>query len=455
MDPKIEKQRLFEAVPIEEEVLALATHELKEARRKISLGPSVITSIVVGMCHFVFTRAKGLDTFAVKLASDGNPMLMVNPDFLLKIGATQAVFALSHEAYHLLLVHLYTDPNLMKNPNWVTAQEAVINNRVNKHLKIPLIEVDGKVAIVDPDDVYKKYKEEMKKINRTAVSREDFYETDLGCFTHLEQLPKPIEPKNSKGSCVHASDPSGEGGDGKEAAPMDPSEVGKFMDKVLSGAIQAAKAGRPNAKEEILDIMDASPEAAQTWGDLGAGVLRGETTKSTKTDLWAKWTADAMASRMADGNRWRYNRKIPFSPRVSATGKQPKKYGAVFVDASGSMHPAVLAKIANLIGDIEDIDVEWHSFDGEIWPFQVGDAFVGGGGTSFQIIEDHVQSGGIVANTNTPCCEEELDFVLVITDGYAPEIVPSEANKWIWLIVPGGTTWPGDRDMLCREIDLE
>ena len=195
MDPKLEKQRLFEAVEIDEETLASASKVMKEARRKLGLGNSIITSIVVGMCHFVFTRAPGIDTFAVKLTGDGNPMLMVNPDFLLKIGADQAVFALSHEAYHLLLVHLYTDPELMKNPNWVTAQEAVINHRIKEHLGLPLIKVDDKVAIVDPDNVYDRYRDGMKKQDMTPVSKKAFYETDMGCFAHLQMLPKPLQPK--------------------------------------------------------------------------------------------------------------------------------------------------------------------------------------------------------------------------------------------------------------------
>lgn len=454
MDPRIEKERLANEVPIEEEVLAEAVKNLREARRKLSLGESVISSIVVGMCHLVITRSPAIKTFAVKLTGDGNPMLMVNPDFINLIGADQAVFALTHEAYHLLLVHLYSDPILMKNQNWITAQEAVINYRIMKHVKLPLIVIDDKVAIVDPDKVYEQYRDAMKKENLSPVSKEQFYETDMGCFAHLEQLPKQIQPKNA-GNCVHASDNSPGTDEADKAAPMDPTEVSKFMDKVLSATVQAAKNGRPGAQEEILGWMDASPEASQTWGDLGAGALRGETTKSAKTDMWARWTAEAMASRMRDGNKWRYNRKIPFNPRVSASGKQPKKYGAVFVDASGSMHQAVLDKVATMIGDLDDIDVEWHSFDGEVWPFKTGEPFRGGGGTSFQIIEDHVVHGGNRKGQEEPCCEEDLDFVLVLTDGYAPEIDPSDPDKWIWLIVPGGTTWPQDHGMSCRLIDIE
>lgn len=448
MDPKLEKKRLFEAVELDPAVVAEATEVLKDARRKLALGPSVISSIALGLMHFTFTGT--IDTFAVKLTGDGNPMLMVNPEFAVKIGADQSVFALTHEAYHLLLVHLYTDPDLMRNPNWVTAQEAVINHRITKHLRLPLIQVDGKVSIVDPDKVFDRYRDQVKKSGGTPVSKDEFFDTDLGCFAFLESLPKPVNPKGTQG-CVHASSASSE----SDGPILDPQEVSKFMDKVLSGAIQAAKNGRGGAKEEILSWMDASPEASKTWGDLGAGVLRGETTRSRKTDLWERWTTDAIATRMAEGQRWRYNKKVPFDPRVSPKGREPRKYGSVFVDASGSMHQEVLDKIASLIGDLDNIDVEWHSFDGAVWPFKVGEPFQGGGGTSFQVIADHVAEGGAVSETAEPCCEEDPDFVLVITDGYAPEILPDDHDKWIWLIVPGGSTWPMDAGMSCREVDLD
>ena len=445
MDARIEKKRLLEAIPIEQEVLDEAILAIKESRRYLGLGPSVITSIVVGLCHFTFTRT--IDTFAVKLASDGNPMLMINPDFLIKIGPQQAVFALSHEAYHLLLVHLYTDPELMKNQNWVLATEACINYRIKKHLKLPLIQIDGKVVIVDPDKIYDSYRQGMKKVEKEPVSKDDFYATDIGCFAHLEGLPKPISSK--QGGCVHFSDSQ----NGNGNAPLDPTEVSKFMDKVLSGAIQSAKNGRQGAKEEILNWMDSSPEASQTWGDLGAGTLRGETTKSRKTDLWEKWTSDVIGSKLRDGNRWKYNRKIHWDPRVSANGKQPHKHGAVFIDASGSMQQEVLDRVSGMIGDLDNITVEWHSFDGSVWPFATGEGFKGGGGTSFHIIEDHIVNQTLADGSTEYCCDDDLDFVLVITDGYAPELLPSDPDKWIWLIVPGGTTWPLDAGMSCREID--
>jgi hypothetical protein len=118
------------------------------------------------------------------------------------------------------------------------------------------------------------------------------------------------------------------------------------------------------------------------------------------------------------------------------------------------MQPAILDRVAALIGELDNIEVEWHSFDGEVWPFVIGEGFKGGGGTSFQIIDDHIQEGAPRHGEAEPCCEEEQDFVLVITDGYAPHIMPREPDKWIWLITPGGDPWPLDAGMSCREVEL-
>ncbi len=454
MDPQIEKERLLNDVPIEQHVLDEAQKVMISARRKLGLGPSVITSIVVGLCHFVWTRS--IDTFAVKLTGDGNPMLMANPDFAIKIGPEQSVFALVHEAYHLLLVHLYVDPELMKNQNWVTATEACINYRITKHLKLPLIQLDGKVAIVDPNKVYDRYRDGMKKAGLQPVSKEDFYATDIGCLSHLEMCPKVIKPRNLS-SCVHASDnaetsTAGSGAD--QQAPIDPSEAQKFMDQVVGGAVQAAKNGRPGAKEEILGWMDASPEASQMWGDVGANTLRGETTTSRKSDAWERWTAEAMATKLAEGARLKYNKKLPWDPRVSPNGREPRRHGAVFVDSSGSMPKQVLDRIAALIGDLDNIVVEWHWFDAAVGPFKAGEPLRGGGGTSFQVIDTHLQEGG-EHEDGEECCQDDQDFVLVITDGYAPEIIPADPDRWIWLITPGGSNWPLDAGMSCRELDLD
>lgn len=451
VDPYLMKRRLAEAVPIESDLLEEVEATLKQSLTKLACSPAQVASIVIAWCHKVFTRVEQYDTFAVQLAGDGLPLLTVNPDFIKRIGPDQAVVALVHEAEHLKLRHLYTDPDLWEDPLFVLACEVMINYRIVNLYRMPLIRdlVTGEVIIVDPEKVFESYRAALKRIGATPASRDVFFTSDIECLRELRRMPKPPKAKGV-GTCVHASegeDPEGSGG----AAPLDPEEVKRFMDKVISEAITAAKAGNRAAFDELNAWMDSSPEARKVWGDLGAGSLRGETMQVKAPSQWQRWTADAIGTRLEDAHRWRYNKKLSaIDPRVSPRGQQPRRHGSVFIDASGSMHQSLLDEIAQIVGEVDELDIDWHTFDGDVWPFRTGEAFRGGGGTSFQVIDDHVSEGGDGGDDE---CEAEPDFVLVITDGYAPKIQPRDADSWIWLIVPGGDAWPAEAGMSCWQLD--
>ena len=441
MAPKAMKDYLANVVPISEEELDEAKRIFSEAKMKLAINASVITSILVSLCHVVFTKAKEIDTLAVTITGDGNPLLMMNVDYLGKLGPEGTFFVLTHEVYHLLLNHLQVTMSRRTDETWTMATEAWINNRVKAHLQRDLPLVDGELAGVNPEKVFDSYRRGAKTAGFEPVSKETFYSTDEAVYAELSRLPKPPRSRSSAICVRHGEGGEGEG-DGESPAPLDQEQLDHLCEKVLQASLQAAKNGRPGAKEEILSLMDATPES-KTWGDLGAGALRGETTGSRKTDLWAHWVRHTIGSKIAEGDRLRYNKKIPWFPRISPNGPGEKKHGSVYVDASGSMHPDVLRQIADLIGDDDEMEIEWHSFDGVVMPFEPGQPILGGGGTSFQIIEEHVYDK-----------EDDQDFVLVITDGYAPHITPRDPGIWVWLIVPGGDPWPGNEGMSCREIDL-
>jgi predicted metal-dependent peptidase len=447
LDPRTEKIRLEAEIYIEPEVRAQAEQIFSDAKRKLALKKSVLSSIAVGVCHVAFTRVA--PTFAVKLTGDGNPLLLINPDYAIKLGADNAVFVLSHEVYHLLLLHV--NPGLHpQDETWTVACEAWINNRVKHHINqsLPLVKDEkGEEAPqgVDPDKVYETYRTGAKKAGFEPVTREIFYKTDQTTYTELCRLPKPPK-QHAKNACVHMSgdgDGDGQGQGESGSGDLDQEQVDILMTKLLSQTLRDAVNGSAQAKAEIESLMDASPDC-KTWGDIGAGILRGETSVVRTNEQWLNWTINMVGTKMADGLRLSYNRKVWWDPRVSSIGREEKRHGLVAIDASGSMSADVLAQIADTVGEDERIEIEWCSFDGSVWPFEAGESFKGGGGTSFQIIDDYVAD-----------LDEEQDFVLVITDGYAPHITPKEPDKWIWLIVPGGDTWPEAAGMSCREIDLK
>lgn len=450
MDAIVERLKNHEPVPTPEEQQE-AAELVSSALRSLALTSTILSSIIMSMMRRIYTSAA--DTLAVTLGGNGLPILMVNPEFAKKLGKDGLVFVLSHEAYHLVKEHLHADPLLRENPNWTLAVEAGVNRSVLRHLgknAMPL--VDGEPSGVDPVKMYDSYRAALKKAGLEPVDKDVFYSTDLACLAELDRMPRP--PKMKQTVCLHSQPGQGKGEDGSGSdvgkPVLDKDEVDKLVGRAMATALHEAKAnGNKAAAEELLQLMDENPQASKLWGDLGVGSLRGETTQTRKTDLWAKWVADSIASLRDEGTRLQYPRKLAgvmhiVGERLTPNGYEMRKQGVVAIDASGSMSSEFLNKVAAIVGEDESLDIEWLSFDGHVWPFKPGEAMQGGGGTNFQIIDDYVAD-----------LDEEPDFVLVITDGYAPKFTPRDPNAWIWLITPDGDGWPGEapHNMRCRVID--
>lgn len=448
MDSVYTKLRDHEPIPTPEEIEE-AADLFAQAKRGLAIRSSLLVSLITSMTRAVYTSA--CDTLAVTLAGDGIPMLMIHPPFAKKLGKAGMIFVLAHEAYHLILMHLHENyAELRKNPLWIMATEAIVNRWVMKHLKVTdLPVVDGEPSGVDPRKVYESYKAAMKKLNESFLSQDEFFKTDLICLAELERMPKP---PRQKVTCLHGQ--PGQGGDGEDGSQpspgtphLDAEEVGKLVEQALTAAIHDAKTnGNKDAAAELLELMDANPQAEKLWGDLGVGSLRGETTRTRKTDMWERHLWNAMASRLEEGMRMQCNRKTAaFDLRVTPTGREPQRSGVIAIDASGSMPQMLLDKLASMVQDHDNLEVDWISFDASVWPFSPGQQMMGGGGTSFQVIDDYVTSK-----------DEDPDFVLVVTDGYAPHITPTDPDLWIWLITPDGDDWPGRHPyfMECRKIEV-
>ncbi len=131
-----------------------------------------------------------------------------------------------------------------------------------------------------------------------------------------------------------------------------------------------------------------------------------------------------------------WERSIVWETRLGYVGDDDRHQAVIAIDTSGSMPESLITELSNLVGTNEQMDVTWIAFDGQVWPFQPGQSMQGGGGTSFQVIDDYLLT-----------LEEPPDVVIVATDGYAAPITPREPEKWVWLITPGGSEWPATHDV--------
>lgn len=466
------------------ETLAKAEEILVGARQRLS-GASQLGTLVLDVCYMAWTTR--VDTFAVTLGADAFPILLVNPNFMVDLMETTkkgvslqsggvtieddsgVVFVLMHEATHLFLKHLKRGE--FSDELGEMAAESTINYFVSQLLKqsgisgawsqprwmpsTPKLKVDGGVAKdstgnptrkrtgVDPWKTFADYAKALKDAGDTPVSIEVFYSSDSECLRQLKRMPTPPSPPSR--SCEHGVDSdslSGESGTpGAPKAPgveLDSGAVDEVVGEVLRQAIIKAVQGGSESRirGELLQLADITPEASKIWGDLGLGTLRGEATVTRRVDWWVQWVSNQVASRLFESNRLVWERSIVWETRLGYVGDDDRHQAVIAIDTSGSMPESLITELSNLVGTNEQMDVTWIAFDGQVWPFQPGQSMQGGGGTSFQVIDDYLLT-----------LEEPPDVVIVATDGYAAPITPREPEKWVWLITPGGSEWPATHDV--------
>jgi hypothetical protein len=413
---------------------------LKEAALlDFGLTESAVASWLYAKCrHQIPTTA--VDTAAVVASGDGSCLLLYNPDFFVGLGLDGVKFVLFHEARHLVQRHLFTDPDLRADPVFELACEVSVNHVALVRLgrtRLPLL--DGRLTGVDPRGVHDAYVLDLTEQGLEPVPYETFTETDMRVHGELKRMRNPPVPERRL--CVHLR----EGG-----VPADQETVDAVVSSALLNSLLAARRGHTGAERELLDLMgrteDGNSRASRIWGSLGAGALRGETTRTRTVDWWQRWLVDVLGSRLRDGERLVYPKKrgallaaLGQDPMLSRRGPVREKVLVVAYDTSGSMPDHVVEWLTRLVGQIDGVEAHWLSFDAVVMPFRPGERVHGGGGTSFQAVADYVEGRTEAAGRRfdvTP------DAVVVLTDGYAPPITPAEPDKWIWLITEGGSEWP-------------
>ncbi|MER7571145.1 hypothetical protein [Streptomyces sp. NPDC126514] len=419
---------------------------IEEARRlkeaallDFGLTESAVASWLYAKCrHQIPTTA--VATAALVACGDGSCLLLYNPDFFVGLGLDGVKFVLFHEARHLVHRHLSADPSLRADPVFELAAEVSINHVAMVRLgRQGLPRLDGRPTGVDPREVHELYRADLTAHGLEPLAYERFTETDMRIYGELKRMRHPPVP--APRLCVHLV---------AGAVPADQETVDLVASSALLNSLLAARRGHPGAEAELLDLMgrteDGNARAARLWGRLGAGILRGETTRTRTVDWWQRWLVDVLASKLREGERLVYPKKrgallaaLGQDPLLSRRGPVREKVLVIAYDTSGSMPHHVITWLTELVGRIDGVEAHWLSFDAVVMPFVPGERVYGGGGTSFQAVADHVEGR---TEVNGRRFEEIPDAVVVLTDGYAPPITPAEPEKWIWLITEGGDEWP-------------
>lgn len=459
-DPR-DWRRLLDDPPDPE--LAERGRLLKEAAMlDFGVRESAIASWLYTKCHRQIPTL-AVDTAAVVATGDGSCVLLYNPEFFVAIGADGVRFVLFHEARHLIHRHLYVDAELREDAVFALAAEVAINHVVMRRLRaelptLPKGDVREPVGI-DPYAIHARYEADLRAQGLEPLSYEHFTDTDMTVYGELKRMSDPPVPAAAGAVCGHLL---ADGPLQASADLLDDETVGLIVEGVLADVLRAALRGEGPAREEILHLADRTEgggdRIGKLWSRLGLGALRGRTEPTRRVEWWKRWLADTLASKLRDGERLVYPRKhgavllaLGHDPLLSRRGRERTKVVVVAIDTSASMPQRVIDWLLTLIGRTDGVETHWLSFDGEVMPFVAGERVRGGGGTDFGKVVEYVEGRREVGGKR---CEAEPDAVIMVTDGYAPEVTPARPESWIWLITDGGDDWPDHHSppMACHRV---
>jgi hypothetical protein len=442
--------------PADPAVIAEAVRLKEAALVDFGMESSAIAAWIYSKCVYQIPTT-AVATAAVMASGDGSCLLMFNPGFFAAIGLEDVKFVLFHEARHVIQRHLFAEDELRADPVFELATESTINHVALTRLhRTALPTLDGAPVGIDPREVHRAYVADLEGQKLSPVPYQAFVDTDMACYAELKRMADPPVARNWV--CVHAAHGTG------DDELLDPETVERVANEVLANVLLAAGRGVRIAHEELTDLIDrtdgASDRVTKLWGNLGAGVIRGRTQRTRRVDWWQRWLVDVLSSKLDEGERLVYPKKrgavlaaLGEDPTLSRRGPRRVKVVAIAVDASGSMPRPVIDWLASLVGQLDGVEAHWLSFDAAVAPFDPGGALVGGGGTSFQAVADYLE-GRTPSPTTKEKFDEQLDAVIMVTDGQAPHITPQEPDKWIWLVTEGGDDWPDHHSpqMACHRV---
>lgn len=512
VDVSVQLDELRAEADFEPDTLVLAEDLLLQASMLINAGVSQLGSLVLDICYRAWTTA--IPTFAVALASDGFPILMLNPNFAVDLAAPKRtsrgqasqvtpgsgpaqdldpsglVFVLLHEASHLLFKHLIrTD---LAGNSGIIASEATINYFVHGLLKnsgrpgawrestrwLPTYpkarDLGARIPPgprkrrararigVDPWLVWREYRDALTQAGMVPLPLEDFYASDAECLRQLERLPQP--PEGSRSPCLHT-------GPGTDEA----------LHSTGAGTGSGAPAGKdpPGVDLVVIDQLATDDAIGEVLTRAIALSLRGHADPALRSELLRLAEATPQAV-----DRWRDLGLASLKGEPTSTRR---------VDWWLQwLHTQLASRLMESDRLVWDRSITWETrlayvgddekfhllialdTSGSI-PDVVLESFIDLVGTSdafdaHWICFDHralpftpgdplVGRGGTdftVIDDYAAELEEPPDAVIVLTDGYAAPLLPREPDRWIWLILPGGNPWPASQSppMSCIEIPL-
>lgn len=340
-----------------------------------------------------------------------------------------------------------------------------------------LVHGDRRVALVNPVNPYLLYLMYREHVN-LPVSFEEFAKTDVAMYRFLfpvfqqlmqEEQGQQAGQPSSQGTpqpgraCGHCGTQDQQGEEGEAQGP---SELDELQERLLEETLDSAQSGNQEAEKELTDLHDrfGPQEGSKVWGTVPVGAIRDTDQPVPVSErspaMWRALLSQVCGSMLEPEEVLQFPRRQvgarPFwlragkdMPITSGLRDQAKPSALVFLDASGSIDTATLKDLQRTIPvAVPEGEIHWFTFDTQVYELDPQNPQIrGGGGTSFSCIMEKVDEFE-KENGDKP-----VDVVIVVTDGYAGHIEPTDRDRWIWLLVQGGDDWMAGKGMRVIKLD--
>lgn len=436
-------------------------------RLKISRDEWFAISLALEEHHAVFYKVwqmgkphftEDIETAAVQFDEVGEFIYFhFNPKFWQSLDFYNKLFVICHEALHIILNHGIRTREIQRVNRGAcnAALDVVVNHTLTRSFGFEREKIINSEKLCWVDTVFK---------SRNPLPPDDeMYEYYYNLFEKVYGDGGRGEGEG-EGDNQMGGMSNGEGTVDDHSFMGDKSdEWGKVIDKLQDGLSDEEKNSIKKMVEKHFQKTKESknqPAGSGTGGQwVFANIAKVKKKKKWETVI-RKWSAKYMKQADKDIEQWaRLNRRMSMLPKgmflpsdmeVEDDADEKKRIKVYFyLDTSGScwgLKDRFFAAASSL--PEERFDIRLFCFDTTVQETTLESRKIyGGGGTSFSILEQHVQKDIKENGGKYP------EAVFVITDGYGDRIAPEKPDKWYWFITAGGTKTYIDKD--CNFFNLD
>jgi hypothetical protein len=387
------------------------SEELRDIAARLEIHDAVFSQLWQISTH---TYNSKIPTACVAFNDIGEVLsLEMSPTFWRKQTPIQKDFVICHEMLHVILEHgrRAVDSEVENRDANNVAMDVVVNELLVKSFGFLRKDVDPKNKLCWIDTVFPKRKDVLPD----------------KCFEYyLDKLPKTYVNKASKdgtGNVIlddHKTLPTGDiGGLAKKVAD----KLSTQEREVLSNKIQNEVgpndgSGRGDEGGTFTRVMSAERvPRKRKWETLIKKCLKDIVSDGVE-ESWLSASARRIAT-LQDS-------KIILPVEIYAEGRAKNRASIyMFLDTSGSC-TQLAPRFWRLAKSVprDTFDIKLRCFDTKVYEISFENKkLYGFGGTSFDILEEHIQK-------EIKDGEKYPDGIFVLTDGYGNKVSPSDCSKW-------------------------